>query len=94
MGRALDPANPHLHGRYGPWKAYGQAKLANFHFGIGLQHRLENAGARAASLIAHPGLSHTDLQAVSVRETGGGPAACLERGGLCGLGHLAGDQLG
>ena len=26
----------------------------------------------AASLIAHPGLSNTDLQAVSVRETGGG----------------------
>ena len=30
------------------------------------------AGAPAASLIAHPGLSNTDLQAVSVEETGGG----------------------
>jgi len=72
MGRAVDPANPHLQGRYGPWRAYGQAKLANFHFGIGLQQRLETAHAPAASLIAHPGLSNTDLQAVSVRETGGG----------------------
>jgi NAD(P)-dependent dehydrogenase (short-subunit alcohol dehydrogenase family) len=72
MGRAVDPANPHLEGRYGPWRAYGQAKLANFHFGIGLQRRLEDAGAPVASLIAHPGLSNTDLQAVSVQETDGG----------------------
>ena len=72
MGRAVDPENPHLDGRYRPWRAYGQAKLANYHFGIGLQRRFEAAGAPAASLIAHPGLSNTDLQAVSVRETGGG----------------------
>jgi NAD(P)-dependent dehydrogenase (short-subunit alcohol dehydrogenase family) len=72
MGRAVDPDNPHLHGRYGPWRAYGQAKLANYHFGIGLQRRLQAAGAPASSLIAHPGLSNTDLQAVSVQETGGG----------------------
>jgi len=72
MGRAINPANPHLHGRYRPWRAYGQAKLANFHFGLGLQRELENAGATTASLIAHPGLSNTDLQAVSVQQTGGG----------------------
>jgi len=72
MGRAVDPANPHLEGRYGPWRAYGQAKLANFHFAIGLQRLLQAAGAPAASLIAHPGLSNTDLQAVSVKETDGG----------------------
>jgi NAD(P)-dependent dehydrogenase (short-subunit alcohol dehydrogenase family) len=72
MGRAVDPQNPHLEGRYRPWRAYGQAKLANFHFGIGLQRRLAAAGVRASSLIAHPGLSSTELQAVSVRETGGG----------------------
>jgi NAD(P)-dependent dehydrogenase (short-subunit alcohol dehydrogenase family) len=71
MGRAVDPDNPHLEGRYGPWKAYGQAKLANFHFGIGLQREFERAGVPAASLIAHPGLSKTDLQARSVREQGG-----------------------
>jgi NAD(P)-dependent dehydrogenase (short-subunit alcohol dehydrogenase family) len=72
FGRAVDPANPHLHGRYGPWRAYGQSKLANFHFGLGLQRCLEAAGAPAISLLAHPGLSNTDLQAASVRETGGG----------------------
>ena len=72
MGRAVNPANPHLHGRYRPWRAYGQAKLANFHFGLGLQRELAKAGASAASLIAHPGLSNTDLQAVSVQQSGGG----------------------
>lgn len=73
IGRAIDPANPHLEGNYGPWKAYGQSKLANLHFGIGLNRRLEAAGARARSLVAHPGLSNTDLQAVSVRESHGAP---------------------
>jgi NAD(P)-dependent dehydrogenase (short-subunit alcohol dehydrogenase family) len=72
MGRAVDPGNPHLDGRYRPWRAYGQAKLANFHFGLGLARRLSAAGAAASSLVAHPGLSNTELQAVSVRETGGG----------------------
>jgi NAD(P)-dependent dehydrogenase (short-subunit alcohol dehydrogenase family) len=72
MGRAVDPGNPHLEGRYTPWRAYGQSKLANFHFAIGLQRLFEDRRASASSLLAHPGLSNTDLQAVSVRETGGG----------------------
>jgi NAD(P)-dependent dehydrogenase (short-subunit alcohol dehydrogenase family) len=72
MGRAVDPDNPNLDGRYGPWRAYGQAKLANFHFGLGLDRLLRDAGAPAVSLVAHPGLSNTELQAVSVEETGGG----------------------
>jgi NAD(P)-dependent dehydrogenase (short-subunit alcohol dehydrogenase family) len=72
MGRAVDPKNPNLEGRYGPWRAYGQAKLANFHFGLGLDKLLREAGSTAASLVAHPGLSNTELQAVSVEETGGG----------------------
>jgi NAD(P)-dependent dehydrogenase (short-subunit alcohol dehydrogenase family) len=72
MGRAVNPDNPHLHGRYGPWRAYGQAKLANFHFGLGLHRLLADSGTSAASLIAHPGLSNTELQAVSVQETDGG----------------------
>ena len=72
MGRAVDPTNPNLDERYGPWRAYGQAKLANFHFGLGLDRLLRKAAAPAASLVAHPGLSNTELQAVSVEETGGG----------------------
>jgi NAD(P)-dependent dehydrogenase (short-subunit alcohol dehydrogenase family) len=72
MGRVVDVKNPHLNGNYGAWRAYGQAKLANFHFGLGLQRELEQAGATTSSLIAHPGLSNTDLQAVSVQGSGGG----------------------
>ena len=72
MGRSVDPANPHLHSNYGPWKAYGQSKLANFHFAIGLQRLFEAAEAKAQSLVAHPGLSNTDLQATSVETSGGG----------------------
>ncbi len=72
MGRAVDPDNPNLDGRYGPWRAYGQAKLANFHFGLGLDRLFRGAGRSTASLVAHPGLSNTELQAVSVDETDGG----------------------
>lgn len=71
-GRSIDPDNPHLRGNYGAWKAYGQSKLANFHFGLGLDAEFRAAGARAASLIAHPGLSDTGLQSTSVEATEGG----------------------
>ncbi len=72
MGRPLDPDNPHLHGNYKPWRAYGQSKLANYHFAIGLQREFEKARGNAASLLAHPGLSNTDLQSRTVREGGTG----------------------
>jgi NAD(P)-dependent dehydrogenase (short-subunit alcohol dehydrogenase family) len=72
MGRALDPSNPHLHGKYSPWGAYGQSKLANYHFALGLQREFERAGVAAGSLLAHPGLSNTELQATTVHEGGGG----------------------
>jgi NAD(P)-dependent dehydrogenase (short-subunit alcohol dehydrogenase family) len=72
LGRPLDPKNPHLHGTYDPWRAYGQSKLANYHFGLGLQQQFERAGVQAQSLLAHPGLSHSDLQTTTVAEGGGG----------------------
>ena len=72
MGTNIDPSNPHLEGSYSPWKAYGQSKLANFHFTLGLQRAFERAGVRAASLMAHPGLTDTDLQARSVEASDGG----------------------
>jgi NAD(P)-dependent dehydrogenase (short-subunit alcohol dehydrogenase family) len=75
LGRPLDPANPHLHGRYNPWLAYGQSKLANYHFALGLHRRFEQAGVRTQSLLAHPGLSHSDLQTTTVAEGGGGRMA-------------------
>ncbi len=72
MGRAIDPRNPNLQGNYGAWKAYGQAKLANYHFGLGLQQEFQRAQVRAISLLAHPGLSHTGLQVTTVAEGGAG----------------------
>jgi len=71
-GGPVDPMNPHLAGCYDPWKAYGQAKLANFHFGLGLDHAFEREGAGVASLLAHPGLTNTDLQSRTNREGGAG----------------------
>jgi NAD(P)-dependent dehydrogenase (short-subunit alcohol dehydrogenase family) len=79
MGRPLDPRNPHLHGTYKPWMAYGQSKLANYHFALGLQREFERAGVAAQSLMAHPGLSHTDLQVATEREGGVGASGPLWR---------------
>lgn len=76
-GRGLNTDNPHLEGAYRPWRAYAQAKQANYHFGLGLQQQFEKAGVDAQSLIAHPGLTNTDLQARAVREGGGGFGAAL-----------------
>ncbi|HEV7761606.1 MAG TPA: oxidoreductase [Acidimicrobiales bacterium] len=73
MGRPVDPDDPFLRGdRYGPWKAYGQSKLANYFFALGLQQRFDEADAPVISLLAHPGLSDTELQAASVSATDGG----------------------
>lgn len=72
MGRSIDPSNPNLQGRYRPWRAYAQSKLANYHFALGLQRLFERHGVSAMSLLAHPGLSDTDLQSTAVAEGGGG----------------------
>ena len=72
VGLPINSRNPHLEKRYNPWLAYGQSKLANLHFAVELQRRLEQAGGGVASLVAHPGLSNTHLQATSVEESGGG----------------------
>lgn len=75
MGR-VDPDNPHLRGTYAPWRAYNQSKLANYHFALGLQREFEARALRTASLVAHPGLSHPNLQVRTVDEGGTG---CSER---------------
>ena len=72
MGRPVDPSNPHLDGCYEPWRAYGQSKLANYHFALGLQQAFDRAGVRARSLAAHPGLTRSDLQVRTVAEGGTG----------------------
>lgn len=71
FGRPVDTSNPHLEENYSPWAAYGQSKLANLHFALGLNQRLEAGGAMTASLVAHPGLTNTDLQANTARQGGG-----------------------
>ena len=70
--RRLDPADPHMRRDYGTWASYARSKMANLHFGLGLQQRFAAAGVRASSLLAHPGLTNTDLQARAVREGGAG----------------------
>jgi NAD(P)-dependent dehydrogenase (short-subunit alcohol dehydrogenase family) len=72
VGRTVRPENPHLQGRYDPWAAYAQSKLANLLFAVELQRRLAAVGAPVRSLAAHPGLSHTGLQARGVEASGGG----------------------
>ncbi len=67
----IDPENPNLEGKYEAWKSYGQSKLANFHFAVGRQRRFEAAGVPAQSLVAHPGLTDSDLQEISVNESDG-----------------------
>jgi NAD(P)-dependent dehydrogenase (short-subunit alcohol dehydrogenase family) len=42
-------------------RAYAQSKLANLMFALGLQRRLEAAGADAISLAAHPGVAITGI---------------------------------
>jgi len=74
-GRVVDPDNVNMEGNYSAWGAYGRAKLANFHFALGLQRDFEKHGARAQSLVAHPGLSHTNLQVHTVEQGGGGRSA-------------------
>ena len=46
---------------YDPRKAYMQSKLANLLFGLELDRRLQRAGANVSSIMAHPGLSSTNI---------------------------------
>jgi len=57
----FDPADPPLVGDYNRWKAYGQSKMANLRFALELDRRANRAGLPIASLVAHPGLAHTNL---------------------------------
>jgi NAD(P)-dependent dehydrogenase (short-subunit alcohol dehydrogenase family) len=79
QGRPIDIDDPYHEGRYDPWRAYGDAKLANYHFAIGLQRAFARHGARAASLAAHPGLSHTNLQVVTDEMGGAGKSGSFWR---------------
>lgn len=56
---------------YGPWRAYGQSKLANLLFARELQARVDAAGVPLRSLSAHPGYSSTHLQSTGPGMSGG-----------------------
>ncbi len=71
-GRRVRADDPHQRESYDPWVAYGTSKLANYEFGLGLQRELKRGEAAAISLVAHPGLTHSDLQTRTVREGGVG----------------------
>jgi NAD(P)-dependent dehydrogenase (short-subunit alcohol dehydrogenase family) len=72
FGRSVGPSVSPQRGRYSAWGSYGSSKLANYHFAIGLQHHFERIGSKASSLLAHPGLSNTNLQVQTVEEGAGG----------------------
>ena len=48
--------------KYGPWRAYGQSKLADLLFAFELQRRSAANGWEVTSYAAHPGSTHTNLQ--------------------------------
>lgn len=61
-GRAIDPADPHMHENFDEWRMYGQTKLAMRHLAVGLQAQFDRAGVDAKALSAQPGLTNSDLQ--------------------------------
>jgi NAD(P)-dependent dehydrogenase (short-subunit alcohol dehydrogenase family) len=57
----LDPATMMSGESYDRIAAYGRSKLANLLFTYELQRRLAAAGSMTAALVAHPGISRTEL---------------------------------
>jgi NAD(P)-dependent dehydrogenase (short-subunit alcohol dehydrogenase family) len=64
-----DLSNPHMHGCYDPWEAYGMSKRADLQFAFELNRRLKDRGL--AAFAADPGFSRTDLQQQSLRANRG-----------------------
>lgn len=64
----VDPSNLNLEGNYSPWRAYNRSKLADYLFAVELHKRV---GHVVASIVAHPGLTNSDLQSAAYEESGG-----------------------
>jgi NAD(P)-dependent dehydrogenase (short-subunit alcohol dehydrogenase family) len=64
-----DLSNPHMHGCYDAWAAYGTSKRADLQLAFELNRRLKERGLTAYA--ADPGFSKTDLQHASVRANAG-----------------------
>lgn len=63
--------DPHMRKKYSAWNAYSQSKLANYYFALGLHKMFSARDGKMKSFLAHPGLSHTNLQ-VKTYEMGAG----------------------
>mgnify|MGYP002628082602 FL=1 len=72
MGRAIDPADPHMRKNFDEWRMYGQTKLAMRHLAVGLQAQFDRAGIDAKALSAQPGMTNSDLQTTTAQAHGGG----------------------
>ncbi len=79
QGRPINLEDAYHADHYDPWRAYGDAKLANYHFALGLQGECARRGVAATSLAAHPGLSHTNLQVVTDELGGAGSSGSFWR---------------
>ncbi len=71
MGRAVDPADPHMRKNFGEWRMYGQTKLAMRHLAVGLQAQFDQAGVDAKALSAQPGMTNSDLQTTTAHSHAG-----------------------
>ncbi|MGB0875671.1 MAG: SDR family NAD(P)-dependent oxidoreductase [Mycobacterium sp.] len=71
MGRAIDPADPHMQKNFDEWRMYGQTKLAMRHLAVGLQAQFDSAGVDAKALSAQPGMTNSDLQTTTIQAQAG-----------------------
>ncbi len=78
FGAHVDPGDLPMR-RYDPWRAYGRSKFANAVFGLELHRRILDRGRAAASLVAHPGYSNTNLQHTAAVTQGGQAAQFFAR---------------
>ena len=71
--------DPHLRKKYSPWNAYSQSKLANYYFALGLHNEFRKYGKSAMSMLAHPGLAHTNLQVETFEKGAAGWAGTVSK---------------
>ncbi len=71
--------DPHLRKKYSPWTAYSQSKLANYYFALGLHNEFKKKGLNVKSTLAHPGLSHTNLQVETFEKGAAGVAGSISK---------------